>query len=122
VASGLERVIEEGCAYRAEKHETLRYLNEYVTLDVEMAWIHSEQDLIGLEVRSLKSIFRRVGKICSTISVRSCSPILGGNRSVLAAACKSAPLGFATWSTCAFPPRRPAPLGCAAPTNGLSVS
>ena len=57
VSSGLERVFEVGCAYRAEKHETPRHLNEYVSLDVETAWIDSEQDLMDLEVRILKSIF-----------------------------------------------------------------
>jgi nondiscriminating aspartyl-tRNA synthetase len=34
------------------------HLNEYVSLDVEMAWIDSEQDLLDLEVRILKDIFR----------------------------------------------------------------
>jgi nondiscriminating aspartyl-tRNA synthetase len=53
VASGLERVFEIGCVYRAEKHETPRHLNEYVSLDVELAWIESEQDLMDLEVRIL---------------------------------------------------------------------
>ena len=65
VASGLERVFEVGCAYRAEKHETPRHLNEYVSLDVEMAWIDSEQDLMDLEVRILKSIFRGVERDCA---------------------------------------------------------
>jgi nondiscriminating aspartyl-tRNA synthetase len=60
VSSGLERVFEIGCAYRAEKHETPRHLNEYVSLDVETAWIESEQDLMDLEVRILKSIFAGV--------------------------------------------------------------
>ena len=57
VSSGLERVFEIGCAYRAEKHETPRHLNEYVSLDVETAWIDSEQELMDLEVRILKTIF-----------------------------------------------------------------
>ena len=65
VASGLERVFEIGCAYRAEKHETPRHLNEYVSLDVEMAWIDSEQDLMDLEVRILKSIFRGLERDCA---------------------------------------------------------
>jgi nondiscriminating aspartyl-tRNA synthetase len=60
VSSGLERVFEIGCAYRAEKHETPRHLNEYVSLDVETAWIESEQDLMDLEVRILKTIFAGV--------------------------------------------------------------
>ncbi len=58
ISSGLERVFEIGHAYRAEKHETPRHLNEYVSLDVEMAFIHSEQDLMDLEVRILKTIFK----------------------------------------------------------------
>jgi len=60
IASGLERVFEIGAAYRAEKHETPRHLNEYVSLDVEMAFIESERDLIELERRILKSIFAQV--------------------------------------------------------------
>jgi nondiscriminating aspartyl-tRNA synthetase len=49
VASGLERVFEIAPAYRAEKHDTPRHLNEYVSLDVEMGFIESERDLIELE-------------------------------------------------------------------------
>ena len=37
-------------------------MNEYVSLDVEMAWIDSEQDLMDLEVRILKDIFRGLEK------------------------------------------------------------
>ncbi len=62
IASGLERVFEIGAAYRAEKHETPRHLNEYISLDVEMAFIESERDLIELERRILKTIFARVAE------------------------------------------------------------
>lgn len=62
IASGLERVFEIGAAYRAEKHETPRHLNEYVSLDVEMAFIESERDLIALEKRILSSIFAKVAE------------------------------------------------------------
>jgi len=62
VASGMERVFEIGDAYRAEKHDTPRHLNEYVSLDVEMAFIESEQDLMDLEQRILKSIFEGLKK------------------------------------------------------------
>jgi nondiscriminating aspartyl-tRNA synthetase len=57
VASGLERVFEIGTAYRAEKHDTPRHINEFVSLDVEMAFIENEQDLMDLETRILSSIF-----------------------------------------------------------------
>ena len=60
VASGMERVFEIGTAYRAEKHDTPRHLNEYVSLDVEMAFIDSEHDLMDLEQRILKTIFQGI--------------------------------------------------------------
>ena len=60
VSSGLESVFEIGCAYRAEKHETPRHLNEYVSMDVETAWITSEQELMDLEQRILKAVCRGV--------------------------------------------------------------
>ena len=60
VAAGLERVFEIGPAYRAEKHDTPRHINEFVSLDVEIAWVESEQDLMDLETRILATMFRRV--------------------------------------------------------------
>jgi nondiscriminating aspartyl-tRNA synthetase len=57
VAAGLERVFEIGPAYRAEKHDTPRHINEFVSLDVEMAFIESEQDLMDLETGILAAIF-----------------------------------------------------------------
>ena len=53
MAAGLEQVFEIGMAYRAEKHDTPRHINEYVSLDVEMAFIDSEHDLMDLEQRLL---------------------------------------------------------------------
>jgi nondiscriminating aspartyl-tRNA synthetase len=60
IASGLERVFEIGPAYRAEKHDTPRHINEFVSLDVEMAFIETEQDLMNLEVGILAAIFRGI--------------------------------------------------------------
>jgi len=60
IASGLERVFEIGPAYRAEKHDTPRHINEFVSLDVEMAFIDSEQELMDLETRILSSIFAEI--------------------------------------------------------------
>ena len=57
VASGMERVFEIGAAYRAEKHDTPRHLNEYVSLDVEMGFITDHTDLMDLEVELLTRIF-----------------------------------------------------------------
>jgi nondiscriminating aspartyl-tRNA synthetase len=60
VASGLERVFEIGPVYRAEKHDTPRHLNEYVSLDLEMAFIESEMELIQLEKEILARIFEEL--------------------------------------------------------------
>jgi nondiscriminating aspartyl-tRNA synthetase len=60
ISSGMERVFEIGAAYRAEKHDTPRHLNEYISLDVEMAFIESDHDLMDLEQNLLKHIFTRI--------------------------------------------------------------
>jgi nondiscriminating aspartyl-tRNA synthetase len=62
VASGMERVFEVAPAYRAEKHDTPRHLNEYVSLDVEMGFIESEKDLIDLERGLLAHIFEEAAR------------------------------------------------------------
>jgi len=60
VASGLERVFEIAPVYRAEKHDTPRHINEYVSLDIEMGFIESELELIELERNLLAHIFESV--------------------------------------------------------------
>ena len=47
VLGGLERVFEIGPAFRAEKHDTYRHLNEFVSFDIEGAWMDDE-DVICL--------------------------------------------------------------------------
>ena len=67
VAAGLERVFEIGMAYRAEKHDTPRHINEYVSLDVELAFIDSEHDLMDLEQRLLGTICAGLERNASTL-------------------------------------------------------
>ena len=43
-----ERVFEVGPAFRAEPHDTPRHLNEYVSLDAEMGFIHDHHDVMAL--------------------------------------------------------------------------
>jgi nondiscriminating aspartyl-tRNA synthetase len=62
VASGMERVFEIGAAYRAEKHDTPRHLNEYVSLDLEMGFITDHGDLMDIEIALLSSIFAAVAE------------------------------------------------------------
>jgi len=62
VASGLERVFEIGHAYRAEKHETPRHINEYVSLDIEMGFIDSEGPLMEIERNFMAYLFEAISR------------------------------------------------------------
>ncbi|MFD3156075.1 aspartate--tRNA(Asn) ligase [Haloimpatiens sp. FM7330] len=64
VAAGYERVFEIGHVYRAEEHSTVRHLNEYISLDLEMGFINDETDIMKLETKLLKYIFLKVENEC----------------------------------------------------------
>ncbi len=57
VGSGLERVFEVGPVFRAEHHDTVRHLNEYISMDFEMGFITDEQDIIDMQEGLLRHIF-----------------------------------------------------------------
>jgi nondiscriminating aspartyl-tRNA synthetase len=59
-----ERVFEIGPVYRAEEHDTTRHLNEYVSMDFEMGFIESEQDLMAMQTRLLRHMFETVREKC----------------------------------------------------------
>jgi nondiscriminating aspartyl-tRNA synthetase len=67
VGSGLERVFEAGHAYRAEKSETSRHLTEYLSLDFEMGFIESEQDVMRMHNGLVRAIFEAVNGQCEAI-------------------------------------------------------
>ena len=50
-----ERVFEIAPVFRAEKHDTSRHLNEYTSVDFEMGYIESFEDIMQMEVRMLKA-------------------------------------------------------------------
>jgi nondiscriminating aspartyl-tRNA synthetase len=60
-----ERVFEVGPVYRAEEHDTTRHLNEYTSLDFEMGFIQSEQEIIQMQVGLLRHIFAWVSEHCA---------------------------------------------------------
>jgi nondiscriminating aspartyl-tRNA synthetase len=64
VGSGYERVFEIGHVYRAEEHNTLRHLNEYVSMDLELGFIEDEKDIMKLETELLHYMFSYVEKEC----------------------------------------------------------
>ncbi len=60
VTSGLERVFEIGPVFRAEEHNSSRHLNEYTSLDLEMAFIEDYKELMELETQVIKFMFEKV--------------------------------------------------------------
>lgn len=49
-----DRVFETGPVFRAEKHNTKRHLNEYTSLDFEMGYIESYQEIMAMETGYLQ--------------------------------------------------------------------
>ena len=49
-----ERVFEVSPVFRAEKHNTTRHLNEYMSMDFEMGFIKSHEDLMEMEAAMLR--------------------------------------------------------------------
>lgn len=48
MASGFERVYEIGPAYRAEDFDTIRHVSEFISLDFEMSFIESSDDIMDM--------------------------------------------------------------------------
>lgn len=49
-----DRVFEAAPVFRAEKHNTTRHLNEYISLDFEMGYIDSFEDVMAMETGFLQ--------------------------------------------------------------------
>lgn len=52
-----ERVYEVGPVFRAEPHATVRHINQYTSLDVELGFIESHADVMQVLVAVLRAIF-----------------------------------------------------------------
>jgi len=60
-----ERVFETAPVYRAELSHTSRHLSEYLSLDVEMGFINSEDDVTRLEEALLKTMMAHTAETCA---------------------------------------------------------
>lgn len=60
VAAGYERVFEIGNFFRAEEHDTARHLNQFTSMDLELAFIEDEQDIMDIEEEMLKHIINKL--------------------------------------------------------------
>ena len=59
MSGGLERVFEIGPAFRAEKHDTYRHLNEFISFDIECSW-STDDDVMGVLERMIHHIWQSI--------------------------------------------------------------
>ncbi|WP_456413975.1 aspartate--tRNA(Asn) ligase [Oceanithermus profundus] len=57
-----ERVYEVAPVWRAEEHATSRHLNEYLSLDVEMGFIDSDEDVMALEEELVRAMLEEAAQ------------------------------------------------------------
>ncbi len=57
-----ERAFEIAPVFRAEKHDTSRHLNEYTSVDFEMGYIKSFEEIMQMETRMLQYTFRHLAE------------------------------------------------------------
>jgi len=62
--SAFERVFEIGPVFRAEPHFTTRHVNEYTSLDAEMGFINSMEDVMRELEKTMQSMFRHIKTTC----------------------------------------------------------
>ena len=60
MAGVFERVFEIGPAFRAELHFTTRHVNEYISLDAEMAFIKDFYDVTKMLNKVLRKMFKKI--------------------------------------------------------------
>ena len=60
IASGFERVFEIGPVFRAEPSLTPRHAAEFTSVDVEMAWVESHDDVMRMEEQWLRHVLAAV--------------------------------------------------------------
>ncbi len=65
-AGAFERVFEIGPVFRAEPHYTTRHVNEYVSLDAEMSFIESVDDLIKQMEKMLAFVMSSIEQFCGS--------------------------------------------------------
>lgn len=61
MATGLDRVYEIAWYFRAEEHNTRRHLNESTAVDLEMAFISSEEDVMKILEGLVHSMWKKAG-------------------------------------------------------------
>lgn len=58
MSSGLDKVYEIGPAFRAEKHHTRRHVSEFQSVDFELSWINSEEDVMEVMENLVHHVYK----------------------------------------------------------------
>jgi aspartyl-tRNA synthetase len=78
MATGLDRIFEIAPAYRAEASDTIRHIAEFISLDVELAYISSSEDIMavaeGIVVNSLDYVREHAKKELTKLGVTLQTP------------------------------------------------
>ncbi|HID24952.1 MAG TPA: aspartate--tRNA(Asn) ligase [Thermoplasmata archaeon] len=69
MATGLDKVFEIAWYFRAEEHNTRRHLNESTAVDVEMAFIRDEEDVMRFLENLVLNIWRKVSELKDEVSL-----------------------------------------------------
>jgi len=60
MAAGFERVFETGPVFRADPSFTSRHMTEFTSLDMEMSWVDSHEDVMAFEEAMLAYVYQQV--------------------------------------------------------------
>ena len=69
MATGLDRVYEIAWYFRAEEHNTRRHLNESTAVDIEMAFINDEEDIMNILEHLVHSMWKRASECSQELDI-----------------------------------------------------
>lgn len=69
MATGLDRIYEVAWYFRAEEHNTRRHLNESTAIDVEMAFINDEEDVMNILEHLVHAMWKRASECKDELEV-----------------------------------------------------
>ena len=69
MATGLDRVYELAWYFRAEEHNTRRHLNESTAVDIEMAFISSEEEVMHILEHLVHEMWKRASECTKELEV-----------------------------------------------------
>ena len=69
MATGLDRVYEIAWYFRAEEHNTRRHLNESTAVDIEMAFIKDEEDVMKILEHLVHAMWKRASECTEELDI-----------------------------------------------------